>query len=280
MIDYSYYPFLKGSLQHRHINDLEEQAILYAQDNIEKYTPTKQLELDTQVWLVSTIMLRCLNNNFITRKFVSNYSKLFEYHLTKDFKNKEVRLEVLDYFGIKKDIKFMPIIGNKKQQEELVSIHVMDYLEIFEKTDSLPAPQFHIKQLPLSKGFVYIETPRFLYLLRLVLEQKLISKIKSMKVYTDNKTINECVAVLKEKYPQENEYAPKSGNIAPTIQALIDKAYSEHQLDHRSRIRLGIYLQGRGFSTDYILEIFKQLSDYNEKITLRHLQSLKKYIKH
>ncbi len=278
MIDYSYYPFLKGSLQHRHINDLEEQAILYAQDNIEKYTPTKQLELDTQVWLVSMIMLRFLNNNFITRKFVSNYSKLFEYHLTRDFKTKEVRLEVLDYFGINKDIKFMPI-GNKKQQEELVSIHVMDYLEILET--GLPAPQFHIKQLPLAKGFVYIETPRFLYLLRLVLEQKLISKIKSMKVYTDNKTINDCVSVLKEKYPSEDEYikANNSAVIAPSIKELIEKAYNEHQLDHRSRIRLGIYLQGRGFSTDYILEIFKQLSDYNEKITLRHLQSLKKYIK-
>ena len=108
MIDYSYYPFLKGSLQYRHINEFDEQSILYAQDNIEKYTPTKQLELDTQVWLISTIMLRCLNNNFITRKFVSNYSKLFESHLTKDFKNKEIRLEVLDYFRIKnkKDIEF------------------------------------------------------------------------------------------------------------------------------------------------------------------------------
>ncbi len=270
---------MKGSLQHRHINDLEEQAILYAQDNIEKYTPTRQLELDTQVWLISTIMLRCLNNNFITRKFVSNYSKLFEYHLTRDFKNKEIRLEILDYFGISKDIKFMPIPIGSKKQEEFVSIHVMDYLEIFEKTDSLPAPQFHIKQLPVFKGFVYIETPRFLYLLRLVLEQRLISKIKSMKVYTDNSLINDCVSVLKEKYPQENEYAPKSGNIAPTIQELITKAYQTHHLGHGERIRLGIYLQGRGFSTDYILEIFKQLSDYSEKTTKYQLESLKKYIK-
>jgi DNA primase large subunit len=273
-IDYSYYPVLKGSLQHQHINQLDEQAILYTQDNIEKYTPTKQLELDTQVWLISTIMLRCLNNNFITRKFVSNYSKLFEYHLTKDIKNKEIRLEILDYFGIqKKDIEFLMV-----QKVEFIKIHVMDYLEILE--EGLHAPQqFHIKQLPMSKGFIYIETQRFLYLLRLALEHRLYQKIKTMKVYTDNKLINDCVSVLKEKYPQESEYTPKSGGIAPTIQELIDKAYREHHLDHRERIRLGIYLQGRGFDMEYILDIFRQLSDFNEKITRQQLQSLKKYIK-
>jgi DNA primase large subunit len=276
MIDYSYYPILKGSLQHRHITTFDEQEIHYAFEHIEKYSPTKLLQLDLSVWLISTIMLRCLNNNFITRKFVSNYSKLFEYHLTKDIKNKEIRLEILDYFGIKnkKDIEFLMV-----QKVEFIKIHVLDYLEILEKTASLPAPQFHIKQLPMSKGFIYIETQRFLYLLRLALEHRLYQKIKTMKVYTDNKLINDCVSVLKEKYPQENEYAPKSGSIAPTIQELITKAYETHHLGHSERIRLGIYLQGRGFSTDYILEIYKQLSDFNEKITRYQLESLKKYIK-
>ena len=275
MISYEYYPFLKGSLQHRHINDLEEQAILYAQDNIEKYTPTKQLELDTQVWLISIIMLRCLNNNFITRKFVSNYSKLFEYHLTKDIKNKEIRLEILDYFGIKnkKDIEFMVI-----HKVEFVKIHVMDYLEILES--GLPAPQFHIKQLPLSKGFVYIETQRFVYLLRLVLEQRLISKIKSMKVYTDNKLINDIVSVLKEKYPEfDKQRAPSKENIPWSIQELISKAYEEHHLDHRSRIKLGIYLQANNFDMEYIMDIFRSLSDFSERTTRYQLESLKKYIK-
>ena len=263
---------MKGSLQHRHINNLDEQSIFYAQDNIEKYTPTKQLELDKQVWLISTIMLRCLNNNFITRKFVSNYSKTFEYHLTKDIKNKEIRLEILDYFNIKKDLEFIMV-----HKAEFIKIHVMDYLEILET--GLPEPQFHIKQLPMSKGFIYIETQRFLYLLRLALQHRLISKIKSMKEYKEDELISRCVKELKEKYPQENEYAPKSGNIAPTIQELIEKAYKTHHLGHGERIRLGIYLQGRGFSTDYILEIYKQLSDFNEKITKYQLESLKKYIK-
>ena len=264
-------------MQHQHINQLDEQAILYTQDNIEKYTPTKQLELDTQVWLVSTIMLRCLNNNFITRKFVSNYSKLFEYHLTKDIKNKEIRLEILDYFGIKKkDIEFLMV-----QKVEFIRIHVMDYLEFFEKTDSLPAPQqFHIKQLPMSKGFIYIETQRFLYLLRLALEHRLISKIKSMKDYKENEIINKAVQELRLKYPEfDKAQAPNKENIPWSIQELISKAYEEHHLDHRQRIHLGLYLLRNNFDWDYIINIFSSLSDFSLKTTTYQLNSLRRYIK-
>ena len=280
MIDYSYYPFLKGSLQHRHITDFNEQSILYAQDNIEKYTPIKQLELDTQVWLISTIMLRCLNNNFITRKFVSNYSKLFESHLTKDFKNKEVRMEILDFFiSNKKDVKFMPIGNSKKQQEEFVSIHVMDYLEILEKTDSLPAPQFHLVNQILYKGFIYLEYQRFIYLLRLALEHRLYQKIRSMSYYNGNELINKIVEELKQKYP---EYKPKKvemSTIPITIKELISKAYEEHHLGHAERIKLGLFLMRNNFDWNFIIEIFSQLSDFSLKTTTYQLNSLKKYIK-
>jgi len=273
MIDYSYYPFLKGSLQHQHINQLDEQAIFYAQDNIEKYTPTKQLELDTQVWLISTIMLRCLNNNFITRKFVSNYSKLFEYHLTKDIKNKEIRLEILDYFNIKKDLEFIMV-----HKVEFIRIHVMDYLEILET--GLPEPQFHIKQLPMSKGFIYIETQRFLYLLRLALQHRLYEKVKSMKLYTGNQIINKCVKELDAKYPRfDKAQAPNKNNVPESIKELISKAYEEHHLGHGERIKLGLFLMRNNFDWDYIIDIFSQLSDFSLKTTTYQLNSLKKYIK-
>lgn len=269
MIDYSYYPFLKGSLQHQHINQLDEQVILYAQDNIEKYTPTKQLELDTQVWLVSTIMLRCLNNNFITRKFVSNYSKTFEYHFTKDIHNKEIREEIMDHFKIK--FEFFMV-----RNVEHIKIHMMDYTEVLDTN----MPQFSLPNQTLHRGFVFIETPRFLYLLRLALEHRLYEKMKSMKLYTGNQIINKCVKELDAKYPRfDKAQAPNKDNIPGSIKELISKAYEEHHLDHRERIKLGIYLQKYNFDMDYILDIFRALSDWNEKVTRYQLQSLKRYIK-
>jgi DNA primase large subunit len=276
MINYSFYPVLKGSLQHRHITEFDEQSILYAKENIEEYNPTQILNLDLPVWLISTIMLRCLNNNYVTRKFVSNYGKLFESHLIKDIYNQDVRKEILDFFSIKKDLEFFRL-GPKAEH---IKIHIMDYLEVSEEGLSVSAPQFKLVNQTLSKGFVYLETPRFLYLLRLALEQRLIKKIKSMKDYKDNQLINRCVNELVEKYPRfDGLKAPSKENTPDSIKELISKAYEEHHLSHRERIKLGIFLQRYNYDMDYILDIFRQLSDWNEKVTRYQLNSLKRYIK-
>jgi DNA primase large subunit len=217
-------------------------------------------------------MLRCLNNNFLTRKFVSNYGKLAESHFIKDIKDKKIRLEILDYFNITKDFEFLMV-----HKVEFVKIHIMDYLELLEI--GLPAPQFHIKQLPLSKGFVFLETPRFIYLLRLILELKLIAKIKSMKVYTDNKLINECVRELQQSHPipKQNLQMIEDNGQAPCIKNLIQIAKTQNHLGHNARILLGNYLMGKGFDMEYILDIYSKLSDYSQRTTENQLKSIQKY---
>lgn len=274
MINYSYYPFLQNA--RRTITTLDEQCVLYARDNIEKYTPTEILQLDISVFLASTIILRNLNNNLLTRKFVNNFGKLFESKILKDIFNKEIRMEVLQYFDVKNDIEF--IFVNKSR---LVKIHLLPYLDIQQHVNNDQNKALQLVNQVLDRGFVIIELERFVYLMRLALEHRLFDKIKAMKEYKDNEIINRCVnEELKPKYP---EYIKKDDNndgiIAPNIQQLIDKAYKEHHLDHNERIRLGIYLQKHGYDMDYIVEIFKQLSDFDPKITAYQLQSLKRYIK-
>lgn len=273
MINYSYYPFLPNA--RRTITNLDEQCVLYARDNIEKYTPTEILQLDISVFLVSTIILRNLNNNFLTRKFVNNFGKLFESKILKDIFNKEIRMEVLQYFDVKKDIEF--IFVNKTR---LVKIHINDYLEIQQHVNNDQNKALQLVNQVLDKGFVIIELERFVYLMRLAFEHKLFDRIKSMKVHDGHILINRCVnEELKPKYPEYIRKDNNDGIIAPNIQQLIDKAYKEHHLDHNERIRLGIYLQKHEYDMDYIVEIFKQLSDFDPKITAYQLQSLKRYIK-
>lgn len=269
MIRYEFYPFLNGA--RRTITNLDEQCVLYARDNIEKYSPTEDLELDISVFLASTMILRNLNNNFLTRKFVNNFGKLFESKFLKDIHNKDIRMEILEYFNVKNDIEFIPV--NKTR---LVKIHLIPYLEIQQLVNDQKALEL-VNQV-LDRGFVIIELERFVYMMRLAFEHRLYDRIKSMKEYVDNPLIVRCVNELRPKYP---EYIKKhnSGVIAPNIQSLIDKAYSSHRLDHNERIRLGIYLQKHGYDMDYIIEIFKQLYDFDPKITAYQLQSLKRYIK-
>jgi DNA primase large subunit len=189
--------------------------------------------------------------------------------------NKEIRVEILDYFKVEdKDV-----IYDSVHKQPFVKIHCIDYLELLEEGLSVQAPQFDLVNQTLYNGFVYLEYQRFIYLLRLSLEQRLYQKIKSMKVYKDNDLINECVSVLKGKYPEyDKQRAPSKGNIPESIKELIEIAYRDHHLGHRQRIKLGIYLQSNGFDMEFILDIFRQLSDWNEKVTRYQLNSLKRYI--
>lgn len=115
--------------------------------------------------------------------------------------------------------------------------------------------------------------------MRLVLEKKLFEKIKGMKEYKDNETINKVVDELRGKYPEYNKlHAPSKENIPDSIKILIYKIHIEHYLDHRSRIKLGIFLQKYNFDWEYIIDLFKELSDYDPKITEYQLKSLRKYI--
>lgn len=270
MIDYSYYPVLKGSVQ-GHITELKKQLIYRARDNIESYKPTNILDIDTQVFLISTIILRNLNNKFLIRKFVSNYGKLFESHFSTDIHKKETRKAVLEYFEITKDLEF-------EDKHKAVKIHIMNYLDISLLTDN---PAFNMMHQSVSGGYIYQPIKQFLFMIRQAMENKLFGKIRSMKAYNDNPLINDVVNKLRDKYPESVKRVSNTINqsVPLTIQQLIDKAYNEHHLTHPERIKLGIYLQGQDYDEDYILEIYKQCSDYSEKTTKYQLKSLRKYIK-
>lgn len=275
MTNYSYYPFLNNAK--RQILNLDDQCVLYARDNIEKYSPTEDLELDISVFLASTIILRNLNNNFLTRKFVNNFGKLFESKFLKDIHNKDIRMEILDYFNVKnKDIEFIFV-----SKSRLVKIHMVDYLEIQQYTSGNDQKALELVNQTLERGFVIIEMERFVYMMRLAFEHRLFDKIKGMKVYDGHILINRCVKELREsgKYPDNYLKSSRKGVTPVAIQDIIDKAYREKHLSHSERVKIGIYLQGQGYDMDYILDIFKQLSDYNPKVTEYQLKSLRKYIK-
>lgn len=270
MINYSNYPFLPNA--RTTIQTLEDQTIYDAAEHIECYTPVKNYEIDIPIWLASTIILRNLSRNFITRKFVNNYGKLFESYFLKDILNKDLRTEIFHYFEI---------MNNRDAfvTKTSVKIHHFDYLDFPPTLDSKTYPNFSLVNSALSGGYVTMELKRFVYLVRLSVEQKLFQKIKSMKEYTGAKLINEVVTKLKDKYPTDTRKTTSAPVMSHSIKELIDLAYKEHHLTHQQRIKLGIYLQANNYDEDYILDIFRQLSDWNEKVTRYQLNSLKRYIK-
>ena len=277
LINYCNYPFLpKAAIG---IKDLDRESILHCKRNIEKYIPTNIQDLDIPVWLISTIILRNVESNILTRKFVSNYGKLFETFVNKDILNKDIRTELFRYFNIDNDISFVKI----DRKLTAIKIHMLDFLELSLKT---PEHKFTLAHYPPTKGYCLIERPRFVYLMRTVLESLLLKKIKKMKLYTENELINEIVKEFKLKYPKpktQQEYINLKNtgiidaNIPPCIAKIFEKTNKEAYLDHNERILVSTFLSAKGFDNQWISEnIFEKLSDYNKKVTDYQLSFLNK----
>lgn len=219
-------------------------------------------------------MVRKIDSGMLLKKFVTNYGKSFEYYFKTDILKAEYRDHILPYLNIPTNSLTFDSIG----KERFIKLHMMDFMELSTIIDD-DYPKFKLVNTVLEKGIAHIPINDFLYLCRLVVEDKLYKKIKSLKVYDGNKLINSLCTELEKKYPKYIKKS-KTGSVNPSIQVLIDKAYREHHLQHHERIKLGIYLQSYGYDEEFILDIFRQLSDWNEKITKYQLKSLRRYIKH
>jgi DNA primase large subunit len=58
---------------------------------------------------------------------------------------------------------------------------------------------------------------------------------------------------------------------------MIQKGKDEHHLLHKERLTLGIYLKSKNYDEEYILDIFRGLSDWDERITKYQLSRLGNY---
>lgn len=271
----NYYLFLSGA--QRRVKEFTNNDINHAIKNIPVFKPTGFEDKDITTFLIIVIILRATNSKFLINNFVANYGKQFESHFRTDIKDKDIRQEIFKFFNLQQYDQITFHQGN------WIKIKVPDYLKLIinNETKQVLNPKFILKNQQLMGGYVFTEIKDFIYLMRLVVENHLRTKISKMKVYEENETINGHVEYLKEKY--QNYEKPTSANnnkeIPQSIQDLIDLAYTEHHLTHPQRMKLGIFLQARNYDMDYIIDIFRQLTDFNEAKTRYQLRSLQKYIR-
>jgi DNA primase large subunit len=132
----------------------------------------------------------------------------------------------------------------------------------------------------LERGFLYMEIPRIAYVLRLVLEQKLKTRIKD--IVTNNEQIKTAASDLDQKfsyiYNNNNVLSAPSTGYPPCISHILEKVEKEHHLTHDERILASCYMMSKGVTTEWLDEnIFRKLSDYKPRVTLYQLNFLKKY---
>jgi DNA primase large subunit len=211
------------------------------------------------------VILKKLNSKYISRMFLGNFAKRFEYFFMTDLPNKSMRDEILDFFNIDS--------GALRFGQDIVKMSVPTYLLVLSR--NIQGSEFRLINQAVKRGTVTISNSRFVMILRIKLEQILLKRIEEMKPVdsiTFGTEYDEMILKIGEQYGKNHQiYSATatvgSGQIPPCMTCMIEKAKTEHHLIHKERLTLAIYLKSKNYDEDYILDIFKELSDYNERIT-------------
>jgi DNA primase large subunit len=273
---YSKYPFLLGarSLVSAPYTEIKYPGTTYSYFNRLLSVPSSyQLETERiQVYLFynSMILLKKIDSNYISRKFISNFAKIFQSYFIHDISNKDVRDLVLDFFNISSEY--------QKYEHEIVKMSVPYYLQLVR---GIPGNEYKLINQAVNNGTVIIPNTQFVKILRMLLEQILFKRIQDMNP-VDNIEVDESwIDTIRNQYKKyeivNNPTVTTPGIMPPCFQYMIQKAHTEHHLNHIERVALGIYLKSKNYSDDYILDIYKDLSDYKEKVTMYQLNRLDKY---
>lgn len=221
--------------------------------------------IDVNVFFNSCIILKYISDKYITKKFVQNYCKRIESYLLHD---NPMRVYI-----------FLDINYTKIDNYFVMSIE--EYMKF--KTGLLDK-HVALSEQEVKDGFVYMTRKVFAYISRRQLETRLLNMISSMKELPESiipENFKENIEKLKEDFAlklRNNDKAlpiiHKSNDIPPCIIHLTEQINDTHDLNHSQRLLLATYMTRLGYEREYIVSFFERLSDYNEKKTERHLNSL------
>ncbi len=237
-----------------------EEAILYT--TVSRKLRNEDIEILS--FPVAIILAIATENSFIKRRYALAEAKQGYNDLK--FESKEKILAIAQNFGWK-----LAVNGNAEIPYEF-TLHFADYLR---NTTHLREKKWKLVNRLLSKGNVYLtrnETARLLSEeIRKQIEKRL--EVKELLKFPP-KIMDAAERVKKlsvEKIGQaEMEGFPKiivQPAFPPCINTLYQSILSGRHLSHIGRFTLTSFLINIGMPPENVIELFKNFSDYNEKMT-------------
>ena len=274
MVNYSKYPFLPGARSLANTTtELKYMGTTFSYFNRLLDGPFFTIEntdrIEVNVFLNCMVLLKKIDNKYTTRKFISNFAKRFELFFLQDISNMEIRNQVMDFFNISTEY--------QTYRDGVVKMSIPYYLALVRDDKGA---EFRLINQMVDGGVVTVSNPRFVLILRNLLERLLLKRIDTM-MSVDHIEIDDFLLQKYRQNPDVKKSVTKSGNndsmMPPCMSAMIQEAKNSHHLNHIQRLTLGIFLKSKEYDENYILDIYKGLSDYSEKTTKYQLSRLDKY---
>ncbi len=244
--------------------------------NLEKF------EVEILTFLASLLILKSVSVDVITKKFALLESMRFEKYLIDDLKNSfKDEKKRLVLFKIFKEV-FKIDVYSETKISEFYKIRVIEYIR---RSIVFHEQEWKLINRTVKDGYVYLTVTEVVRLFRNELSLIIVDKIKNMKLATfPNQVINKS-QYLKSYWESVNKrwsdsagaddgFVNKHAVTPPCIDHLYKILNNGENLPHSARLLLATFLLFSGKSIEEIVEIFKKLPDFNERITRYQLEHL------
>jgi DNA primase large subunit len=241
----------------------------------------EKFEIEILTFLASLVILKSVSLDVITKKFALLESMRFERYLIDDlrnsFKDDKKRLVL---FKIFKEV-FKIDVYSETRISEFYKISVLDYIR---RSIVFHEQEWKLINRTVKDGYVYLNVTEVVRLFRNELSLMIVDKIKNMKLDAFPNRVVDKSQNLKSYWESVNKswsdsagsngFANKGDVTPPCIDHLYKSLNNGENLPHSARLLLATFLLFSGKSIEDIVEIFKKLPDFNERITRYQLEHL------
>jgi DNA primase large subunit len=296
--DLAKYPFLKEAFSYItkydfKLEDLDSKDYLHlidrASEKIDHYlffgsydyqinyskTHETIVQEEVIVFLISLLLVKSISIEAVTKKFALLESMRFEKYLISDLNtaNQDDKTIKLVLYKIFEDL-FNTKILLEVDIYNFYKIRINDYLD---HPIAFQEKQWNLVNRTLHNGFVYLDGIEIVRLFRNELYLLIIDRIKKMSIDRIPDTITAISKSIKSRWeqlhPSINTYAYNAVT-PPCIQHIYDQISKGENLPHPARLLLGTFLIYSNKTLEEMLELFKRLPDFDEKITRYQLEHL------
>ncbi len=240
------------------------------------YYKIDKFEIEILTFLASLLILRATSIDIVTKRFALLESMRFEKYLIDDlknsFKDEKKRLILLKIF---KEVFKIDVYAETKTIE-VYKIRVLDYIK---RSIIFHEQEWKLINRTVKDGYVYLTVTEIVRLFRNELSLLIIDKIKNMKSIAFPNQVLIKSQKLKSYWDSINKktdtnFANKKNITPPCIEHLYRVLDAGENLPHSARLLLATFLLHSGKSIEEIVEMFKKLPDFNERITKYQLEHL------
>lgn len=287
-----------------------EERVMDAINNEVISDPSPDIDVDVEIlaYHVSLVIISAIRDKWLANSYAVKEAKRIYQHLIRE--DDQVVEAIGKHLGLRIEYNpdkaaTIPYMYAKGQVLYLFlpyRIHFIDYVKYTRRLSG--DPKWKLTNQFIKKGYVYLDRRRIARILEEVLVEKILETIKPLDEVPEplKDIVNRIVKVLEEKRSsifkevvEKATFISKTGpsikevaeelkgvidleSFPPCIKNLYDRALRGDHLSHHERFALATFLLNIGMDVDSVVDVFRNLPDFNEKIAryqVEHLAGLR-----